>query len=234
MLSDEKIVENWNDFIKIVEESFPTRKDAILKMYKENEMRIATAPASGTEHFHNAFKGGYIDHVLRVIDFSKKVANLWAQTGLKINFTKEELIFAAMHHDLGKIGLPGEGMENYIENSPDDWWRRNRGKIYNNNNKVSYHLIQDRSLFLLQHYGIPCSENEYFAIKLHDGLYDDTNKPYYMSSNPETRLSYNIVFVLHQADLMAAKLEYEIWENKKNKNVDMLEKDVLNKLFGGQ
>jgi hypothetical protein len=42
-------------------------------------------------------------------------------------------------------------------------------------------LIQDRSLFLLQKNRIEMSEKEFLAIKLHDGLYDDVNKPYYMS-----------------------------------------------------
>jgi hypothetical protein len=36
-------------------------------MYDEFEDRIAMMPASSMAHFHNAFAGGYIDHVLRVI-----------------------------------------------------------------------------------------------------------------------------------------------------------------------
>jgi hypothetical protein len=73
-------------------------------------------------------------------------------------------------------------------------------------------LIQDRSLFTLQHAGIPLSENEYMAIKLHDGLYDDVNKPYYITFNPDSKLRSNIVHILHQADFMASKVEYDRWK----------------------
>ena len=44
-------------------------------------------------------------------------------------YTKEELLFAAMHHDLGKVGFPGEGNEVYqVETS--DWHRKNQNKMY--------------------------------------------------------------------------------------------------------
>ena len=47
------------------------------------------------------------------------------------------------------------------------------------------------------------------AIKLHDGLYDDSNKPYLVNFTPETKPRSSIVYVLHQADLLAARIEFE-------------------------
>ena len=35
------------------------------------------APASAKEHYHNAMYGGYVDHILRVVDLSLKVKELW-------------------------------------------------------------------------------------------------------------------------------------------------------------
>ena len=35
--------------------------------------------------------------------------------------------------------------------------------------------VPDRSLFLLQEAGIPISQDEYIAIRTHDGLYDQAN-----------------------------------------------------------
>jgi hypothetical protein len=53
------------------------------------------------------------------------------------------------------------------------------------------------------------------AIKLHDGLYDDANKPYLMSWSPETKPRTALVFIVHQADLMAARIEFEqVWMPK--------------------
>jgi len=47
------------------------------------------------------------------------------------------------------------------------------------------------------------------AIKLHDGLYDDANKPYLMTWMPETKPRTSLIYIIHQADLMAARIEFE-------------------------
>ena len=73
-------------------------------------------------------------------------------------------------------------------------------------------LIQDRSLFILQKFGIECSINEFIAIKVHDGLYDDTNKPYYISYKPESKFKTNLPLILHQADLAASKIELDTFK----------------------
>ena len=70
-------------------------------MYDYFEERMVLAPASGKEHFHNAMVGGYVSHVIHVIESALQVKSLWEQNGGKIDFTDEELIFAALHHDLG-------------------------------------------------------------------------------------------------------------------------------------
>jgi hypothetical protein len=57
-------------------------------------------------------------------------------------YTTEELLFAAMHHDLGKAGFPGDGNEVYqVETS--DWHRKNQGKLYKTNAKfrLQWYLI---------------------------------------------------------------------------------------------
>jgi hypothetical protein len=70
--------------------------------------------------------------------------------------------------------------------------------------------VADRSLFYLQEAGIPVTQNEYLAIKLHDGLYEESNKAYYITYNKDNELRSNIAFILHQADLMASKVELQI------------------------
>ncbi len=70
-------------------------------------------------------------------------------------------------------------------------------------------LVPDRSLYLLQKYGITVSQKEYLAIMLHDGMYEETNKPYLFSFNPGAKLKTNIVTVLHIADHLAASSEFD-------------------------
>jgi hypothetical protein len=77
--------------------------------------------------------------------------------------------------------------------------------------------VPDRSLHLLLSHGISVTKNEWLSIKLHDGLYDDANKPYLMSWSPETKPRTSLIYIVHQADLMAARIEFEQEWNPKLK-----------------
>ena len=211
-LSAEQIQKNWDKHLKIVD-VFITgeRKQQLLDLYGLLAEEMVTAPASGKAHYLNAIPGGYIDHVNRVVQCALKTRDLWISMGIEQDFTDEELVFTALNHDLGKMGLPGQ--PGYIPQT--DKWRQDKlGEMYGNNTALSFMLIQDRSLFLLQQAGIKVSEKEFLAIKLHDGLYDDVNKPYYMSFNPESKLRTNLVYILHQADFLASKIEYDRWKKE--------------------
>jgi hypothetical protein len=51
------------------------------------------------------------------------------------------------------------------------------------------------------------SEVEYISIKIHDGLYEEANKPYLLTFSSEAHLKTMLPHVLHQADLMASQIE---------------------------
>jgi hypothetical protein len=214
MLEAEKIKTNWEMYRAIVNTTFPTRKDALNKMYDDFEDRIALMPASSIAHFHNAFAGGYVDHILRVIDCTKALYVTWKSMGADMSgYTEEEMIFAAMHHDLGKIGFPGDGNEVYqVETS--DWHRKNQNKMYKHNENIPFSMVPDLSIWLLQEYDVKMSWNEYQAIKIHDGMYDDSNKPYFVARSAQAKLKTNLPILLHHADHMAAQIEYERWRNR--------------------
>jgi len=215
MLEAEKINQNWEMYRSKVNDLFPTRKDQLNKMYDDFEDRIAMMPASSMAHFHNAFAGGYIDHVLRVMECTETLYNTWESLGADMSgYTKEELMFAAMHHDLGKVGFPGDGNEVYqIETS--DWHRKNMGRLYKHNENIPFTMVPDLSIWLLQKYEVSMSWNEYQAIKIHDGMYDDSNKPYFVARSEKAKLKTNMAIILHHGDHMAAQIEYERWRNHK-------------------
>lgn len=213
MLSAEQIEKNWIKYLKIVDTFIVSeRKDKLIQLYQDFSEEMIVAPASGKVSFHNAFAGGYIDHVIRVVQCSLRVKDLWENMGTTIDFSDEELVFAALNHDLGKIGL--QDAPNYLPQT-DKWRQEKLGELYTPNPKLPFMLIQDRSLFLLQQRQIPLSTSEYLAIKLHDGLYDDVNKPYYISFNPDSKLRTNLPYILHQADFLASKIEYDTWKKTK-------------------
>ena len=206
-LSAEQLQANWERLMKAMTVYLePERADALKTMYMELQEQIMFLPASGKPQYHNAFIGGYVDHVLRVLELAMKTKKFWEAAGADINFTDEELAFAAINHDLGKVG--DTGIAGYIEQT--DKWRRDKlNEFFTNNKELPFMLMQDRSLYLLQKYGISMTENEYMAIRLHDGIYDEANKAYFISFNPDSKLRSNIVHILHQADFMASKVEYD-------------------------
>jgi hypothetical protein len=121
-------------------------------------------------------------------------------------FIVEELVFAAINHDIGKIG--DEENESYIPQT--DQWRKDKlGEEYMFNTKVPFASVPDRGLFLLQRHGIFYTFNEMIAIQTHDGLYDEGNKKYLLNFMPEQKPRTSLPFIVHQADLMAARIEFE-------------------------
>jgi len=210
MLQAEQIEKNWNILIELIENSFEgERKTNLLKMYNHLKDRMMFAPASSKEHFHNAFPGGYVDHVLNITRAVKSVYKTWEEHGSHINFTEEEMIFATLHHDLGKVG--DDEKDYYIPNE-SEWHRKNQGKIYTPNPELQYMNVSDRSLWLLQKFDVKLNQTEYIGLKLADGMYEEGNKQYYMSYTPDFELQSNLPHIIHQADMLASKTERDNWK----------------------
>ena len=206
-ISAEKILENKNTIFEYISKYISSpRKEKLLKFYTKFEERLTMLPASHRENYHNCFEGGYFDHVLRVIEGALKLNTIWVKMGTKETYNIEELVFSALNHDLGKMG--DEENISYIPQT-DKWRKEKLGEKYKYNDKISFMTVPDRSLFLLQSNNISYTLNEMLAIKLHDGLYDEANKKYLISFIPEVRLRTSLPFIIHQADQMAARIEFE-------------------------
>lgn len=218
-LSAKQIAKNWNTFRHLINEQFPSRRDNLNRLYDamEEDERVQMAPASSYEFFHNAFPGGYVEHVLRVHEFALEQYELWFKMGMKVdNFTLEELQFAALHHDLGKLGLPGLGNEHYIYND-SKWHRDNQGKVFKSNPNIPWMNTADTTFYLLNHFQVPFSLNEMLGIKLTDGMFDEANKPYFSGFNLDSKLRVSLPYILHHADIMAYRFEFERWAKSTDK-----------------
>jgi hypothetical protein len=68
-LSAEQIQANWEKFIGYINTYISDpRREKVLAFYKKFEDDLVLMPASHKVAYHNAFPGGYIDHVNRVIE----------------------------------------------------------------------------------------------------------------------------------------------------------------------
>jgi hypothetical protein len=207
-LTAEQIQDNWEELMSYIDGYISSpRKEKVLEFYNQYSERLMLMPAAHKKEYHNAFPGGYVEHVLRVIRCALKQYDLWASEEADMStFTVEELIFSALNHDLGKMG--DENEDSYIPQT--DQWRKDKlGEDYMFNEKIPFASVPDRGLFLLQSYGIQYTFNEMIAIQTHDGLYDEANKKYLTGFIPGQKPRTSLPYILHQADLMAARIEFE-------------------------
>ncbi len=109
-------------------------KTKLMEFYEKYSERLMLMPAAHKKEYHNAFPGGYVEHVNRVITCALHLHKLWGDMGADLDtFTKEELVFSALNHDLGKMGSETE--ESYIPQT-DNWRREKLGEDYMFNTKI--------------------------------------------------------------------------------------------------
>ena len=224
-LSAEQIQMNWVEFISNIDTYISSpRKEQLKSFYEKYEDRLMMMPASHKKEYHNAFPGGYIDHVNRVVKAALSISDVWKSFGCDMDtFTTEELVFSAINHDLGKMG--DDKHESYLPQT--DKWRKDKlGEDYMHNKEIAFSSVPDRGLFLLQDNGVKYTFNEMVAIQTHDGLYDPANDKYLKSYMPETKPRTSLPFILHQADMLAARVEFEKeWLPKFKNSVDTSKKN---------
>ena len=206
-LSSDQIKEVYDLHIKIINTYLEEpRRSKVLEMIEELGEDYVLSPASSRTWFHGAYPGGYLTHVNTVVRTALSLLGTYKKLGGIVDFTEEELVFSALFHDLGKTGngeKPG-----YVVQS-NEWRSKNLQEPFTPNPEIDFMLIPDRSLYLLQKFGIQVSQREYLAIKLHDGLFEESNKAYFLSFNPEAKLRSNIVPILHAADYLASRIEVD-------------------------
>jgi hypothetical protein len=213
--TEKQLKENYDKFISFVKKAFasqPERLEKLLHMYSEDQlgMELLMAPASGKAHFHSAYVGGYIDHIMNVCKNSIGMMKQFKENGGIIDFEVEELLFAALHHDLGKLGDLGKPY--YIEQE-SEWHRKNQGSLYKQNPDINYMDVTHRALWTLQQYGIQFTQKEMLGIMLADGLYNKANEKYFISYDENFQLKTELPYLLHWADHMSCRIENSEYKN---------------------
>lgn len=191
--TEEELAKNINRVKKLVALMPEPRQglvDVMLKGPVGDEYFVA--PASSREEFHSCYPGGLVQHSLNLVIYLKKLAEALCPG----RYADHQLAFVGLFHDLGKVG-DGENPY-YLPNQSD--WHRNKGMLYEINKACAYMPTSERGLYILQKQGIELSSDEYLAIRLNDGQYDDTNKAYRMKE-PELAL------LVHWADMWSCQQE---------------------------
>jgi hypothetical protein len=163
--------------------------DFIEKIGVENYLYC---PASSKEEYHNCFEGGLAIHNLNV--FEKLIA---LDDIYKSGIPEESLAVVALLHDIGKV-LNTDLKPFYVAET--EKWKLDRGQLYSIDDGSVYLTTHQRTMWLIGHFGLKLSAQEYQAIFLNDGQYLQENKAY---ANKECVLAK----LLHMADSLACMEE---------------------------
>ena len=211
---EEQLDSNVEKFLNIIKSEFSgERQEKLLELYTSDifSERLRTAPAASVGYFHNAFIGGYCLHIINVVENAKMLTNFYSKRGGNVDWEMEEMVFAAMHHDLGKLG--DETGPTYIIN--DDDWSLNKRKMFFVINPDVQHMDHGlRGFYVLSQYGISYSWKEMLGIRLADGLYEDGNTEYLKQFQEHKQLKTNLPHVLHCADILSSKIEQDDYKKE--------------------
>lgn len=156
------------------------------------EIGFYEAPASGGNHMSE--QGGLAKHTVNVMQTAEKIG-VALYGGDKYNTIQHSVMIAAALHDLGKCGDHGKKM--YVENILKSG-KPSAAKPFKRNPELLALDHATRSLTLAWRF-IDLTEDEEFAIRYHDGLYETAN---YGVKGHETPL----YMILHWADMWASKV----------------------------
>lgn len=193
---------NYPDIIR--EALLKTGRDGVLDLISYmREIGFFEAPASGGNHSFE--KGGLAAHSVNVMFCAEKIG-IALLGGKGYNEIQESVIIAALLHDLGKCGDYGKKM--YVPNlikdgrptkaNPEQKYKQSEAKPWKRNPDLLPLDHATRSIKLATLF-IDLTEEEEFAIRYHDGLYDTAN---YGIKGHETQL----YMILHWADMWASRI----------------------------
>jgi hypothetical protein len=152
----------------------------LLAMWSTIAKPFCTSPASSSTRHHHCWPGGLAEHSLDVLIRLRRLVD-----AMDCPVDSDSVLVVALFHDLGKMGA----YERLEVPAGDKLYRASAAAWPNH---------AQRSLFLLDDYGVPLCLEDYQAILLHDGQYIEANRGWAMREP-------DLALLLHWADMWSAK-----------------------------
>jgi len=166
-MTKEKLIKNTKKYLKTAEK-FGATTDELQTFLGDDFIKC---PASSFTHLHNCFEGGLIDHLLRVTKHMILINQNNFPEDLKVGETS--IFKVGLLHGIGKVRL-------YVPET-SDWWKKNRGRMYQFNNDLTSMDIGERSVYYALSNGIEFTDEECAAIVNYDKL-DDSKAEWHNST----------------------------------------------------
>jgi len=183
-LEFDQIRSNWETYENLCGKAAKPGMTSLLNALGE---RLTMCPASLRESEYGPYPGGLIEHSLRVTSNMRKLAAAY-----EADVSVKSILAVGLLHDLGKVG--DLETDFYVEQK-SDWHREKLGQFYKYNESLSKMSITHQTLFLLQHFGVTLTRDEWIAIQLSGGSHFEENR-FYVGAEP------TLALILQQAKQM--------------------------------
>ncbi len=172
----DKIQSNWATYEKLCGKLSDDNLNNLLEAVGE---RLVMSPASPKEDQYGCYPGGLIEHSL---DVTIMMRTLNKALGSKV--PTDSVLKVGLLHDVGKIG---DLETDYFVEQDSSWHREKLGQLYKYNEDLEKMSTSHRTLYLLQHFGVVLSKDEWLAIQLAQGSHFEENR-FYVGHEPSLAL----------------------------------------------
>jgi hypothetical protein len=169
----EKVQSNWSTLEKLLSR---LEDENINNMLDELGERLAIAPASQKTDQVGCFPGGLVQHAL---DVTISMKNINESLGFDIPINS--ILRVGLLHEIGKLGNLEHDL--FVEQE-SDWHREKLGQMYKFNEDLDRMSTSHRTLYLLQHFGVKLSSDEWIAIQVSQGTHFEENR-FYVGHEPK-------------------------------------------------
>jgi hypothetical protein len=170
----------WQTYTKLAGKASRGGVDSLLERIGE---KILTCSASTEETVPGCGPGGLVETSLEVTSRMRAISK-----SVGVEVPVESIIVTGLLHNIGMIG---DLERPYLLDQESDWHRK-RGSLYKYNENIPRMPVAHRSLYLIQHFGIVLTPDEWTAISLSGGMHREENR-FYIGSEPP------LAFLLNQS-----------------------------------
>jgi len=167
MIEFDAVKNNWETYEKLCRRLSDSGLNTLLESMGE---RILMCPASPRESQYGAYGGGLVEHSLEVAKVMRDLVLVY-----NISVPVNSILKVGLLHDLGKIG---DLDKDYFVEQTSDWHRDKLGQVYKFNEELNKMSVSHRTLYLLQHFGITLTNDEWLAVQLAQGSHFEENRFY--------------------------------------------------------
>lgn len=172
----EKLQSNWEMFEKLCGR---LSDHNLNKMIDELGERACMCPASTRLDQYGAQAGGLVEHCLRVTSTMRTL-----NEALGYDLPVSSILKVGLLHDFGKVG---DLKKRYFIEQDSSWHREKLGQMFKYNEDLNKMSVSHRTLWLLQHFGVELTSDEWLAIQLAQGSHFEENR-FYVGHEPTLAL----------------------------------------------